>query len=230
MTNVKRLASVLACALALSAALALPASGAPISGGVSAPEGSEHSGGLTLDASHAFVGRSARFTGTVPEADAGRSVLIQRRTGDGWETIATTNSERDGTFTASWQAERPGAYTVRAVLGSARVAEGESASPSVDRLIVYRTAKATWYGSAMYGRTTACGQTLSSTLVGTAHKTLPCGTRVAFYYKGRRVVAPVVDRGPYAGDRAFDLTYAAARRIGMISDGVGVVGYLSLGR
>lgn len=77
----------------------------------------------------------------------------------------------------------------------------------------------TWYGPGWYGRRTACGQKLTSTLMGTAHKTLPCGTVVHFRYKGRRATARVVDRGPYARGVEFDLTWAVARRLGVISIG-----------
>lgn len=37
-----------------------------------------------------------------------------------------------------------------------------------------------WYGSGFYGQRTACGQTLTKTLVGVANRTLPCGTLVMF--------------------------------------------------
>lgn len=77
----------------------------------------------------------------------------------------------------------------------------------------------TWYGPGWYGRRTACGQKLTSTLMGTAHKTLPCGTVVHFRYKGRRASARVVDRGPYARGVEFDLTWAVARKLGVISIG-----------
>lgn len=77
----------------------------------------------------------------------------------------------------------------------------------------------TWYGPGWYGRRTACGQKLTSTLMGTAHKTLPCGTVVHFRYKGRRATARVVDRGPYARGVEFDLTWAVARKLGVISIG-----------
>lgn len=77
----------------------------------------------------------------------------------------------------------------------------------------------TWYGPGWYGRRTACGQKLTSRLMGTAHKTLPCGTVVHFRYKGHRATARVVDRGPYASGVEYDLTWAVARKLGVISAG-----------
>ncbi len=77
-----------------------------------------------------------------------------------------------------------------------------------------RPALASWYGPGLYGQRTACGQTLTTGLKGVAHKSLPCGTRVAIRYRGRTTTAVVVDRGPFSGAREFDLTSATARSIG----------------
>jgi hypothetical protein len=65
-----------------------------------------------------------------------------------------------------------------------------------------------WYGPGMYGWRTACGYTLTTTLIGVAHRTLPCGTLITFRNpsNGRTVTAPVVDRGPYVAGRQWDLT------------------------
>ena len=58
--------------------------------------------------------------------------------------------------------------------------------------------------------------TLSKSLVGVAHKTLPCGTLVTFRNNanGRVVTMPVVDRGPYVAGRQWDLTGGACTRLG----------------
>lgn len=64
-----------------------------------------------------------------------------------------------------------------------------------------------WYGPGFYGQRTACGYALTMTLVGVAHRTLPCGTIVQFRWNGVTVSAPVVDRGPYVAGRIFDMTY-----------------------
>ena len=82
-----------------------------------------------------------------------------------------------------------------------------------------RTRVVTWYGPGWYGRRTACGNTLTSHLMGVAHKTLPCGTVVHFRFRGNSVTAKVVDRGPYAAGVDYDLTWAAARKLGVISIG-----------
>ena len=47
-----------------------------------------------------------------------------------------------------------------------------------------------------------------------AHRRLPCGTRVRFLYRGRKVTARVWDRGPFIAGRTFDLDVAVQRRLG----------------
>jgi Lytic transglycolase len=73
-----------------------------------------------------------------------------------------------------------------------------------------------WYGPGFYGKRTACGFALTQSLVGVAHRTLPCGTLVTFRNptNGRVVVAPVVDRGPYVTGRRWDLTAGLCATLG----------------
>jgi rare lipoprotein A len=88
-----------------------------------------------------------------------------------------------------------------------------------------RFAGASWYGPGLWGRSTACGQTLRPTTIGVANKTLPCGTLVKFVYGTHTVTAPVIDRGPYVKGRAFDLTAAAAQALEFQSVGAATVRY-----
>ena len=55
-----------------------------------------------------------------------------------------------------------------------------------------------------------------------AHPTLPMGTRllVTNLNNGRSVTVRVNDRGPTVEGRILDLSYAAARELGAIGDGV----------
>ena len=80
-----------------------------------------------------------------------------------------------------------------------------------------RYRRATWYGPGLYGNRTACGKRLRRGTLGVAHKSLPCGTPVTFYRGGRFVTVPVIDRGPFRHGVAWDLTAAAAHRLGMAS-------------
>ena len=73
---------------------------------------------------------------------------------------------------------------------------------------------ATWFGPGFYGKKTACGQTLTPSVVGVANRTLPCGTLIKVAYRDRTVTVPVLDRGPYS-HADWDLTAGAARALGI---------------
>jgi hypothetical protein len=68
--------------------------------------------------------------------------------------------------------------------------------------------EASFYGPGFYGNRTACGLAYTKTIVGVAHRSLPCGTLVQFRNpaNGRVVTAPVIDRGPYVAGRIRDLS------------------------
>lgn len=74
---------------------------------------------------------------------------------------------------------------------------------------------ATWFGPGLYGRRTACGQTLTREIVGVANRSLPCGTLVQVTYAGRTLTVPVLDRGPYSRIASWDLTAGAAQALGV---------------
>ena len=78
----------------------------------------------------------------------------------------------------------------------------------------WKTQRATWYGPGFFGNETACGQTLTRATVGVAHRTLPCGTRIVVRYEGTALRTRVIDRGPFANGAKWDLTQAAAKRLG----------------
>ena len=77
------------------------------------------------------------------------------------------------------------------------------------------TARAGSSGPSAFGRHTACGGTLRPETEGVVHPILPCGARVYITFGGKTVLTQVVDRGPYAPGREFDLTDALARRLGL---------------
>jgi hypothetical protein len=78
-------------------------------------------------------------------------------------------------------------------------------------LNVFRVVAASWYGG---GGSLACGGALTSSTVGVANRTLPCGTLVTLRYGGRTIRVPVVDRGPFVAGREFDLTERTKQALG----------------
>jgi hypothetical protein len=71
-----------------------------------------------------------------------------------------------------------------------------------------------WYGPGFYGSGTACGQKYSRTILGVAHRNLPCGTLVTFRSLGRQITVPVIDRGPYVRGRTWDMSKALCMYLG----------------
>src|ERR1051326_3502158 len=84
------------------------------------------------------------------------------------------------------------------------------------------TGSASWYGDEFADRQTASGERYDPDKLTGAHRTLPLGSRVRVtnLVNGRSVLVTINDRGPYARRRAIDLSYGAARAIGMVRRGV----------
>lgn len=86
---------------------------------------------------------------------------------------------------------------------------------------------ASWYGPGFHGRTTANGERYNMYGMTAAHKTLPFNTRLRVTYKGKTVVVRINDRGPYIKGRDLDLSYGAAKRLGITGVEVVRVEFLS---
>jgi rare lipoprotein A (peptidoglycan hydrolase) len=135
-----------------------------------------------------------------------------------------------GSFAAEWQTDLAGRLAVRAVIplaAASALSQPVTATSSLT-VTVYRVSLATQYGPGFYGRHTACGQKLTVTTVGVANRTLRCGTPIAIYYRSRTLVAPVIDRGPYANGADWDLTAATARELRI--PGTAMIGAVALPR
>ena len=85
---------------------------------------------------------------------------------------------------------------------------------------------ASYYGPGFHGRATASGRIFDQRQMVAAHRTLPLGSviRVTNLENGRRVTLRVIDRGPYGRNfrkgTVVDVSRGAARRLGMIKDGL----------
>ncbi|MBP2280821.1 rare lipoprotein A [Psychrobacter sp. PL15] len=84
---------------------------------------------------------------------------------------------------------------------------------------------ASWYGRKFHGRKTASGDIFDMNGLTAAHRSLPlnCYVKVTNKTNGKSVVVKVNDRGPFSGNRVLDLSYGAAKQLGMTAKGVGNV-------
>ena len=84
---------------------------------------------------------------------------------------------------------------------------------------------ASWYGKKFHGRKTSNGERYNMYAMTAAHKSLPLPTyvRVTNLTNRRSTVVRVNDRGPFHGKRIIDLSYSAARKLGMAAKGIAMV-------
>jgi rare lipoprotein A len=167
---------------------------------------------------HVLAGRRVRISGRMRPGLRGRAIRVQLRTASGWRTVDRTRTRRGGKFRGLWRPSGIGRYSLRVRFAGDGVAAG--ARDRLSRVHVYRSTFASWYGPGLYGNSTACGGALTPWRLGVAHKSLPCGTKVTFRYRGRSVTVPVIDRGPYVSGREWDLTAATKAALGFGSTGI----------
>jgi len=112
------------------------------------------------------------------------------------------------------------------------VINGERYYPLSDSDGFVQFGKSSWYGSKFHGRPTASGEKFDMHKKTAAHKTLPLGTyvKVLNLADKRQIIVRVNDRGPFVKGRIIDLSYAAAKEIGLIGPGVAEVKIIALGK
>jgi len=101
---------------------------------------------------------------------------------------------------------------------AAAVPEAQSA----ERVTETFSGLASWYGKRFHGRLTASGSRFDMNAMTAAHRSLPFGTRVRVTNEANRrsIVVTINDRGPFIKPRIIDLSFAAARALGFIDDGL----------
>jgi rare lipoprotein A len=84
---------------------------------------------------------------------------------------------------------------------------------------------ASWYGPGYHGRRTSSGEVFDQEAMTAAHVNFAFGTqvKVTLLSTGRSVVVRINDRFPSHKGRVIDLSRAAARRIGLLGPGIGMV-------
>lgn len=85
-----------------------------------------------------------------------------------------------------------------------------------------QTMVATYYSKRFHGRKTASGERYDQNTFTAAHKNLPFNTilKVTNPSNGKSVIVKINDRGPFTRGRDIDLSYAAAKELGMLRAGV----------
>lgn len=164
---------------------------------------------MIVSPGHILSGKPVELRGTLLPAVAGRRVELQERRRGRWRPLRTVPVE-NGSFSTTFVPDSTGPGVVRA-----RFAGDEVNTKRINFAVmtIFQRTVATWYGPGFFGNGTACGQVYTDQILGVAHRTLPCGTNVTFFYNGIVLTIPVIDRGPYS-DADWDLSAEAARRLG----------------
>ena len=100
-------------------------------------------------------------------------------------------------------------------------AMGMSFRPDTSEKPFRATGLASWYGKQFHGRKTTSGEKYDMFAMTAAHPTLPIPSyvRVTNAANGKSVIVRINDRGPFHKNRAMDLSYAAAYKLGFIKQG-----------
>ncbi len=88
---------------------------------------------------------------------------------------------------------------------------------------IYReTGLASWYGKEFHSRKTASGEAFDMNALTAAHRTLPLGTviRVTNLENFKSIKVTINDRGPFVKNWVLDLSYGAAKELGLVEQGV----------
>ena len=84
---------------------------------------------------------------------------------------------------------------------------------------------ASWYGTKFHSRKTSSGERYNMLAMTAAHKSLPLPTyvEVTNLENRRQIIVKVNDRGPFERNRLIDLSYVAAKKLGIAGRGTGLV-------
>jgi len=111
------------------------------------------------------------------------------------------------------------------------VVDGKRYQPLSSHEGFTQTGVASWYGKDFHGKHTSNGEIYDMHQMTAAHKTLPLGVYVNVRNtdNGREAIVRVNDRGPFVKGRILDLSYAAAKRLGVDIVGTAPVRIQALG-
>ena len=128
MTRAQGRRLLLCAAVAAFAAPATAAGDPPSPGGVEAPPPPATESLVSTQGPHVslttragtMLRTVARFRGSAPASEAGRTVAIERldEATQAWTAVASATIAADGSYVARWRTDRAGTHRVRAVLSS----------------------------------------------------------------------------------------------------------------
>lgn len=155
---------------------------------------------------NALGNQPASVQGRLLPGQGGRHLALQELRAGRWYTVATTRTSRRGNFDLRYTPGGNSEHRLRVKFAGDR--DNTATSTLAGSVTVYQQSVASQYDD---NGATACG---FHATYGVANLSLPCGTKVRFFYHGRAITAVVQDRGPYVGGREWDLNQNLAAALG----------------
>ncbi|KAA0915729.1 septal ring lytic transglycosylase RlpA family protein [Psychrobacter sp. ANT_WB68] len=191
------------------------------------------SGLLTMSAV-LFAGSAIASNANAVESKTSLAMVSQDNASRIDRVLGELSRQHDGASSLVKSARQPTSLALSSSLLASDTAQVSNDEDVLERLTAVasnsvskfkQTGLASWYGRQFHGRKTASGETFDMNGLTAAHRSLPlnCYVKVTNNNNGKSVVVKVNDRGPFHGNRVLDLSYGAAKKLGITGKGVGNV-------
>ena len=191
------------------------------------------SGLLTISAV-LFAGSAIASNANAVESKTSLAMVSQDNASRIDRVLGELSRQHDGASSLVKSARQPTSLALSSSLLASDTAQVSNDEDVLERLTAVasnsvskfkQTGLASWYGRQFHGRKTASGETFDMNGLTAAHRSLPlnCYVKVTNNNNGKSVVVKVNDRGPFHGNRVLDLSYGAAKKLGITGKGVGNV-------
>ena len=191
------------------------------------------SGLLTMSAV-LFAGSAIATNANAVEPKTSLATISQDNASRIDRVLGELSRQHDGASSLVKSARQPTSLALSSPLLASDTAQVSNDEDVLERLTAVasnsvskfkQTGLASWYGRQFHGRKTASGETFDMNGLTAAHRSLPlnCYVKVTNKTNGKSVVVKVNDRGPFHGNRVMDLSYGAAKQLGITNKGVGNV-------
>ena len=191
------------------------------------------SGLLTMSAV-LFAGSAIATNANAVEPKTSLATISQDNASRIDRVLGELSRQHDGASSLVKSARQPTSLALSSPLLASDTAQVSNDEDVLERLTAVasnsvskfkQTGLASWYGRQFHGRKTASGETFDMNGLTAAHRSLPlnCYVKGTNTTNGKSVVVKVNDRGPFHGNRVLDLSYGAAKQLGITNKGVGNV-------
>ena len=190
--------------------------------------------GLLTMSAVLFAGSAIATNANAVESKTSLATISQDNASRIDRVLGELSRQHDGASSLVKSARQPTSLALTSPLLASDTAQVSNDEDVLERLTAVasnsvskfkQTGLASWYGRQFHGRKTASGETFDMNGLTAAHRSLPlnCYVKVTNKTNGKSVVVKVNDRGPFHGNRVMDLSYGAAKQLGITNKGVGNV-------